>query len=154
MPRSFCKCVWIISLRNLSQKRGGSLEYERVRRWSIRSPVASHVEQTHLWSNGVVASSCWMDSSRVRWEGEGGFSSSQASSEDETRIGPEDGTISKIARGPRMAHTKHWIVLASREIFIKFKIFSNNYFIEIRLKSITFDIFRISNKNALLTFRL
>ena len=154
MPRSFCKCVWIISLRNLSQKRGGSLEYERVRRWSIRSPVASHVEQTHLWSNGVVASSCWMDSSRVRWEGEGGFSSSQASSEDETRIGPEDGT--NIEDSSWAKDGTHQTLNCARKPrdFIKFKIFSNNYFIEIRLKSITFDIFRISNKNALLTFRL
>jgi hypothetical protein len=45
--------------------------------------------------------------------------------------------------------------LAGQDIFIKFNIYYNNDFIGMRLKnSIDFDIFKISNKNALLTFRM
>ena len=51
-------------------------------------------------------------------------------------------------------HTRQ-VSLASQEIFIKFNISSNDYIMRMWLnKSITYYIFRISNKYALFTFRL
>ena len=51
-------------------------------------------------------------------------------------------------------HT-HQVRLVGQEIFIKFNISSNEYIMRMWLKnSITFYIFRISNKYALFTFRL
>jgi len=73
--------------------------YECAWCWSVwshaRSPNASSIEWTHIGSGGAHAGSCSMDSSGGRWVGEGGFSSSLSSFEEETRIGTKDGTNSK-----------------------------------------------------------
>ena len=60
----------------------------------------------------------------------------------------------RIRLAGQRRHT-HRIRLAGQEIFIKFNISSKNNFITMWLKnSITFDIFRISKKNTLLTFKM